>query len=272
MKPRIKVLSSRYPKCFWSRDRSKNSFEVEMTLPICGFNVFRSISDCRRAVFVAIISLPLLATVGCLSAIAPNPSNSATKVSPTASIRVRPENPTEAPGTRVQFVALVRNTRDTSVNWSANGGAISNTGVFTVPNGKAGTVFQIAATSRAAQGVTTVAIASPSSNGIPSGSGSGPGSGSSSSPSGADNRYCAAGDVPNFGSADGPASPPTACYQTSQASTPSAGAVIQVAPNSNLQTAIDNAICGDTLVLQAGNSYSGFSLPAKNCDAGRYIT
>jgi hypothetical protein len=36
--------------------------------------------------------------------------------------------------------------------------------------------------------------------------------------------------------------------------------------------AIDNATCGDTLVLQAGKSYPGFSLPAKSCDASRYIT
>jgi len=141
--------------------------------------------------------------------------------------------------------------------------------MFTVPNGKAGSVFQIVATSRAdssARGITTVVIASSSSDGKSGGSGSG------SSSIGGDNRYCEAGDNPNFGMSDGPASPPTACYQTAQASTPSTGVLIQVPPISNLQSVLDNASCGDTLVLQAGQTYPGFSLPAKNCDAGHYVT
>jgi hypothetical protein len=182
-----------------------------------------------------------------------------------------PENPAVTPGANVQFAALLSNINDTAVTWSANGGVMTNTGVFSVPLDKAGTVFQIVATSRAdslAQGMTTVTIAPSSSNGN-----SGAGSGSSpSSSSGADNRYCDVGDISNFGPADGPASAPAACYHTSQAATPSPGAVIPVAPTSNLQTAINNATCGDTIVLQAGKSYPGFSLPAKNCDAGRYIT
>jgi hypothetical protein len=228
--------------------------------------VFRFISDWHTAAFVGIISLPVLATVGCGSAIAPVASHLAAK-SLTASIRLSPENLTVAPGAIVQFAALVSNASNRAVSWSANEGIITDAGVFTVPNGKAGTVFQIVATSRAdlsVQGVTTVAITAPAPSGNP------PLPGSSSS--GPDNRYCDAGDVPNFGSGDGPASAPTACYHTAQSATPSAGAVIQVAPNSNIQTAIDNATCGDTLVLQAGKSYSGFSLPAKNCDAGRYLT
>src|SRR5438552_10605502 len=246
-----------------------------MTLSFAGFRVppiLRFISDCHTAVFVAIIPLPRLATVGCGSTIAPVASTSAAKESPTASIRLSPENPTAAPGARVQFAALVTNAKDTAVNWSANGGVISETGVFSVPNRKAGTVFQILATSRAnflVHATTTVAITAASSNGSSGGSGS---SSSGSSSSGPDNRYCDAGDVPNFGSADGPASAPIACYHTAQSATPSAGSVVQVAPTSNLQTAIDNATCGDTLVLQAGRSYPGFSLPAKNCDAGRYVT
>src|ERR1700680_862179 len=254
-----------------------------MTLSFAGFRVppiLRFISDCHTAVFVAIISLPLLAMVGCGSAIAPVASNSS-KVSPTASIRLSPENLTVAPGARVQFAALVTNVKDTAVHCSANGGVISETGVFTVPNRKAGTVFQILATSRAnslVQGTTTVAITAPSSTGNSSGSGSSSSGSSSSgssssgsSSSGPDNRYCDAGDVPNFGMSDGPASPPTACYQTAQASTPSTGVLIQVPPTSNLQSVLDNASCGDTLVLQAGQTYPGFSLPAKNCDAGHYV-
>ena len=324
-----------------------------------GLRVFHSIFACHRAAFTGIILLPLLATVGCLSAIAPNVSNSATSGSATASIKITPENQTVAPGTNVQFAALVSNTGNTAVTWSASGGVITSTGLFTVPNGKAGTVFQIAATSRAdssAHAITTLAIASSPSNGGP-GSGStsikltpenpsaapgakvqfaalvsntgntavtwsasggvinstglftvpngkagtvfqiaatsradssahaittlaiasspsngGSGSGSPSPTAGADNRYCNAGDIPNFGGADGPAAVPTACYQTAQDSTPSPGAVTQIYPTSKLQTAIDNATCGETLVLQARQTYPGFSLPAKNCDAGHYIT
>ncbi len=327
------------------------------TVGLKGLRVFRSIFACHMAIFTGIILLPLMATMGCLSAIAPNASNSATKGAATASIKITPEDPTEVPGTKVQFSALVSNTSNTAVTWMASGGIITNTGLFTVPNGKAGTVFQIVATSRAdssAHAITTLAIASASSNGG-SGSGSvaikltpenptaapgakvqfaalvsntsntavtwsasggvisktglftvpdstagtlfqivatsqadssaqatttlaiasssGGGSGPGSTPlAGPDNRYCNAGDSPNFGGADGPAAVPTACYQTAQESTPSPGAVTQIYPTSKLQTAIDNATCGETLVLQAGQTYPGFSLPAKNCDAGHYIT
>ncbi len=331
-----------------------------MTSPAVGFKVlrvFRSIFACHQAVFTGIILLPLMAAVGCSSAITPNPSNSMTNGSAIASVKITPENPTVAPGTNVQFAALVSNSSDTAVTWSASGGVLTDAGLFTVPKGTAGTVFQIVATSRAdssAHGTTTLAIASSSSSGgsgsgsasirlmpenptaasgtkvqfaalvrnasttavtwsasggvitntglftVPTGTagtvfrivatrqadssahgittlaiaspsssgGSGPGS---TSP-GADNRYCNAGDIPNFGAADGPAVAPTACYQTAQDSTPSPGALTQISPSSNLQDAIDNATCGETLVLQAGQTYPGFSLPAKNCDAGHYIT
>jgi len=182
-------------------------------------------------------------------------------------VQISPAEPSVAAGGKVQFTAMVSNSSNTAVTWSARGGVITNTGLFTVPNGTAGDVFQIVATSLAdssAQGITTLAIASSSSN-------AGSGSGSTSS-TGADNRYCNPGDIPNFGAADGPAAAPTACYQTAQDSTPSHGALTQVSSSSELQTAIDNASCGDTLVLQAGQTYPGFSLPAKNCDAGHYIT
>jgi hypothetical protein len=56
------------------------------------------------------------------------------------------------------------------------------------------------------------------------------------------------------------------------AATPSPGAVISVSPTAKLQEAINSASCGDTIILQAGQTYPGFSLPAKNCNAGNYIT
>jgi hypothetical protein len=232
--------------------------------------VFHSISACRQLALAGIILLPSLATIGCSSAITPAPaaSNPAAKQSSTPVVKVTPGTSTIAPGTPLQFSAVVTNTSNTGVTWSASAGVISDNGLFTAPNAKPGSVIQIVATSKAntfVQGIATLAIASSaSSNGNP-----GPGP---TPPSGSDNRYCNAGDVPNFGTVDGPASTPTACYQTDESSTPSPGAVTQISAHSKPQTALDNASCGDTLVLQAGQTYPGFTLPAKNCDANHYIT
>src|SRR6202795_767812 len=232
--------------------------------------VFHSISACQRLALAGIILLPSLATVGCSSAITPAPaaSNPAAKQSSTPVVKVTPGTSTVAPGTPLQFSALVTKTSNTGVPWSGTGGVITDNALFTTPNAKPGSVIQIVATSMAnslIQGIATLAIASsPSSNGNP-----GPGP---TPPSGSDNRYCNAGDLPNFGTVDGPASTPTACYQTDEGSTPSPGTVTQISTHSKLQTALDNASCGDTLVLQAGQTYPGFTLPAKNCDANHYIT
>src|SRR5205823_14258963 len=38
-----------------------------------------------------------------------------------------------APGGKVQFTAIVKNTAQTSVNWSANAGSISPSGLLTAP-------------------------------------------------------------------------------------------------------------------------------------------
>jgi hypothetical protein len=243
----------------------KFRFEVPMKLPnATGIRAFRA---CRthKCAFTGIVLLLLLITIGCSSTIMPGSSNPAANPVPNASVKLTPENPSVAAGSKIQFSALVSNTSNTAVTWSASSGIITDNGLYTVPSGKSGTIFKIVATSLAdssAQATTTLAIAGPSSSGISG----------SPAPSGPDNRYCNAGDVPNFGSADGPTAMPTACYQTAQASTPSPGAVTQISPSAKLQTAVDNANCGDTLVLQAGQTYSGFTLPAKNCDSGHYIT
>ena len=256
-----------------------------MRLPTVGFKAFRvasSPTDCFRAVTSATILLTLLAALGCTTAMSPsaNLTEIQQPIAPpdTAGpifIKVTPDNPAATAGATVQFTALVINSKNTAVTWSASGGIITSNGLFTVPSGKAGTAFQIVATSYAnpsVKGTSTLSIGSSSSGGN-SGSSPGGNSGSESNPpTGADNRYCDTGDIPNFGMADGPAAVPIACYQTALSSTPSPGIVTQVAAGSNLQTAIDNASCGNTLVLQAGQIYSGFSLPAKNCDSSHYIT
>jgi len=96
------------------------------------------------------------------------------------------------------------------------------------------------------------------------------------SSSGPDNRYCEPNNIPNFGATDGPATLPTSCFYTALSATPSPGAVIPVAANGNLQAAINQAQCGDTITLQAGASFlsspAGFVLPARNCDDNHWIT
>lgn len=92
----------------------------------------------------------------------------------------------------------------------------------------------------------------------------------SSSP---DNRYCGPGNQPKFGAYDGPAALPQSCFFTALSATPSPGQKIQVSSGSNLQHAIDQAKCGDTLELAAGAEFRGeFHFPAKGCDDAHWIT
>jgi len=80
-----------------------------------------------------------------------------------------------------------------------------------------------------------------------------------------ENAYCGAGDVALFGATDGPAALPTDCTYTAMAATPSPGAVHTVAVDcSDLQTQINNAAAGDTVVIPASATCVGhYTLPAK---------
>src|SRR5438067_753216 len=49
------------------------------------------------------------------------------------SISLKPETGQITPGAKVQFTATVKNTAQTSVNWSASSGSISPSGLFTAP-------------------------------------------------------------------------------------------------------------------------------------------
>src|ERR1700677_5224793 len=85
-----------------------------------------------------------------------------------------------------------------------------------------------------------------------------------------DNAYCLPGDIPNFGAIkDGPANLPKACYYTALSAPPSNGNKIPVPPGTNtIQPLFNNGTvqCGDTLILQAGQTYTGtVTLPALNC-------
>jgi hypothetical protein len=98
---------------------------------------------------------------------------------------------------------------------------------------------------------------------------------SSSTLTGPDNRYCRPGDVADFGTAtDGPAFLPKECIYTAISGTPSPGRVVYVPSGANLQTAVNNASCGETLLLQAGGVWrtGQIMFPAKACDDGHWIT
>ena len=71
---------------------------------------------------------------------------------------------------------------------------------------------------------------------------------------------------------DGPAELPKVTVPTAMSGTPAPGAVINVNAGGNLQTALNNAQCGQTIQLQAGATFSGkFNVPAKNCDINHWI-
>ena len=80
------------------------------------------------------------------------------------------------------------------------------------------------------------------------------------------------GPPPASGNFDGPAELPRVYIQSTLADTTAPGRVVSVSANGDLQAALDNASCGDTIELQAGATYTGlFTLPAKNCDDNRWI-
>jgi len=75
-----------------------------------------------------------------------------------------------------------------------------------------------------------------------------------------------------FATMDGPAELPRVQVNSSMADTPAPGVRTMVPAGANLQQALKNAHCGDTLLLQAGATFSGiYNLPAKACDAQHWI-
>ena len=91
--------------------------------------------------------------------------------------------------------------------------------------------------------------------------------------SSADNKYCGAGDQANFGTNDGPATLPQRCINTALSNTPSGGKQTLVPAGGDPNSALDNAACGDVILLQAGATFKKpVTLPAKNCDAQHWIT
>lgn len=81
-----------------------------------------------------------------------------------------------------------------------------------------------------------------------------------------------AGSNLNYTGYDGPAALPRVYVQSSLADTPAPGSTISVNAGGDLQSALNSANCGDTILLQAGAVFSGkFELPAKPCDDQHWI-
>jgi len=150
-------------------------------------------------------------------------------------------------GTR-QFTATVSNTSNTGVTWSSSSGTISSGGVFAAPSVSSSTTATITARSMAdtTKSAQATVFVSPTTAPPP---------------------------PPTGGNYDGPAELPRVYLQTTMADTPAPGTTTLVGAGQNLQTAINNANCGDTLLLQAGATFSVgvITLPNKPCDDSHYI-
>lgn len=258
-----------------------------------------------------------------------NNQNSTTTSTPSVSVRISPATAQIAPSGTVQFSATVSGTSNVGVMWSATGGTISATGLFTASKtGSNATVTAISAVSSGAKASAAVTLStqakleivttslpaaqsgSPysasmqSSGGVPpykwsvasgtlpqglSLSSAGTISGtpvqvgtypftlkvtdsSSQSQSIAESMAVAAGSNLNYSGYDGPAQLPLVYLQTALANTPAPGSTINVNAGGNLQSALNSANCGDTILLQSGAVFSGnFQIPAKPCDDQHWI-
>ena len=245
------------------------------------------------------------------------------------SIALSPQTVQLAPGATVQFTAIVQNTSQTAVVWSASAGSISPNGFFTAPSAGTAVVTAAAAASTAVRASANISVqsvksASPLSidtsslstaqvnaaydAGITANGGIAPYSWSvisGSLPNGitlnrstgviagsvsqagaftftaqvtdasahtAARQLTLTATTSNSGNFDGPAELPRTTVQSSLADTPAPGATINVSAGANLQTALNEANCGDTIQLQAGATFNGlFTLPAKNCDDSNWI-
>jgi hypothetical protein len=72
---------------------------------------------------------------------------------------------------------------------------------------------------------------------------------------------------------DGPAELPRVYVSSAMSDTPSPGKTWSVSAGGDLQQALNNAACGDTIALQAGATFTDrVEVPAKNCDDAHWIT
>jgi len=77
---------------------------------------------------------------------------------------------------------------------------------------------------------------------------------------------------PNTSKFDGPAELPRIYIKSGLVDTPAPGKTVFVQTGDDLQKALDDASCGDTVKLEAGTSFAGrFKLPKKSCDDTHWI-
>jgi Putative Ig domain len=72
---------------------------------------------------------------------------------------------------------------------------------------------------------------------------------------------------------DGPAELPRVYIQSAMSNTPAPANNTTISSGGDLQSALNNANCGDTIQLQAGATFTGaYTFPAKSCDDSHWIT
>lgn len=292
--------------------------------PVQGFPGGSASVRILSAIFLLSLAVCLTACNHTLQSLNSNPP--AQDSGPT--IVVTPNSASVSPGGTVQFTAMMRNTRNTAVRWSASAGAISETGLFSAPAAQSPAAVTVVATSAfgisSAAAVVNIAPSEklsilskslpPALTGVPytatlaGGGGVPPYQWSSSSgtlPAGfqLDTSSGVVSGSANLtgtfpwtvsvkdaqgtqavqsltltvstnqnGNFDGPAELPRVYLQTSLAYTPAPGRAIHVNADGDFQAALDGAACGDTILLQAGATFSGvFDFPQKSCDDEHWI-
>src|SRR6266852_2898930 len=227
-----------------------------------------------------------------------------------------------------QFTATVSGTSNTGVKWSATGGSVDASGLYTAPSVTSQTNVVVKATSVAdssksanaavtvdpvnnqslkittgnlpqgqqgntysevfsATGGTTPYIWSISAGTPPAGIAMNVNGDFAGMPTGAGtfNFTVTVTDATaktatgNFsvtivagGNFDGPAELPRVTVPSAMSDTPAPGSVITVNAGGDLQSALNNAHCGDVIQLQAGATFTGkFIVPAKSCDNNHWI-
>jgi len=197
------------------------------------------------------------------AAVTVNPS---TTTPATVSVSVTPASTVVQTSGTVQFNASVSGSTNTAVTWKSGLGSISSSGLYTAP--VSGGTDTVIATSQADP--TKAASATVT---IQSSSGPNTGGGNGGTPNPSANAYCSPSGTCSGPATDGPANMPVNCMYTPVSATPSPGTVR--GPDSTttaVQTDINAAACGDTILVAAGSSLGPITLPAKKCDNAHWIT
>jgi hypothetical protein len=263
-------------------------------------------------------------------------SISVNRPAPTASpvqVSISPAVLTLASGASQQFTALVSNSSNPSVEWSASAGTVNSAGLFTAPKTTSSLQVSVLATSKTdpskhasasitvSAPVVTSAPLSIASTALPDATEGNPYSATLSATGGATPYHwtLASGKLPagfvldastgmiegvtsqsgafsisvslsdasgqsasrtvslnvaaaNTSTTDGPAELPRVRVNSAMSDTPAPGTSHSVKTSADLQKALNAALCGDTISLQAGATFTGtFTFPAKHCDDAHWI-